>query len=87
MGGPAGTAVSRVKKCSKHKMPAGFLTIGRENFAADLQDAGQEIGWVPVLALPVYMVLASLFESLLHPLLTVMLTVPLAAVGALICCG
>ncbi|MBT6236729.1 MAG: efflux RND transporter permease subunit, partial [Verrucomicrobia bacterium] len=49
----------------------------------DLQDAGKEIYWILILALIiVYMVLASQFESLVHPL-TVMLTVPLAAVGAL----
>ena len=63
-------------------MPAGFL-YDWSGESRDLQDAGQEIGWVLVLALVfVYMVLASQFVSLLNPL-TVMLTVPLAAVGAL----
>ena len=82
MGVTMGTAVSRVKEMLEEQMPAGFL-YDWSGESRDLQDAGQEIGWVLVLALVfVYMVLASQFESLLHPL-TVMLTVPLAAVGAL----
>ena len=82
MGVTMGTAVSRVKEMLEAHMPAGFL-YDWSGESRDLQDAGQEIGWVLVLALVfVYMVLASQFESLLHPL-TVMLTVPLAAVGAL----
>ncbi|MEC7903182.1 MAG: efflux RND transporter permease subunit [Verrucomicrobiota bacterium] len=82
MGVTMGTAVSRVQEMLEAQMPAGFL-YDWSGESRDLQDAGQEIGWVLVLALVfVYMVLASQFESLLHPL-TVMLTVPLAAVGAL----
>ncbi len=82
MGVTMGTAVSRVKEMLEAQMPAGFL-YDWSGESRDLQDAGQDIGWVLVLALVfVYMVLASQFESLLHPL-TVMLTVPLAAVGAL----
>ncbi len=82
MGVTMGTAVSRVKEMLEAQMPAGFL-YDWSGESRDLQDAGQEIGWVLILALVfVYMVLASQFESLLHPL-TVMLTVPLAAVGAL----
>ena len=82
MGVTMGTAVSRVKEMLEAQMPAGFL-YDWSGESRDLQDAGQEIGWVLVLALVfVYMVLASQFESLLHPF-TVMLTVPLAAVGAL----
>ena len=82
MGVTMGTAVSRVKEMLEAQIPAGFL-YDWSGESRDLQDAGQEIGWVLVLALVfVYMVLASQFESLLHPL-TVMLTVPLAAVGAL----
>ena len=77
-----GTAVSRVKEMLEAQMPAGFL-YDWSGESRDLQDAGQEIGWVLILALVfVYMVLASQFESFLHPF-TVMLTVPLAAVGAL----
>ena len=82
MGVTMGTAVSRVKGNARSTNASGFL-YDWSGESRDLQDAGQEIGWVLVLALVfVYMVLASRFESLLHPL-TVMLTVPLAAVGAL----
>jgi multidrug efflux pump len=48
-----------------------------------LQSAGKETLFVLLLALVIiYMVLASQFESLIHPF-TVMLTLPLAAAGAL----
>lgn len=79
---PIGTAVSKVESILAETLPAGFLYewLGESR---DFKDAGKEIRWVLVLALIiVYMVLASQFESLLHPF-TVMLTVPLAAVGAL----
>ena len=63
-------------------LPPGFL-FDWAGESRDLKDAGQEVWWVLGLALIiVYMVLASQFESLIHPL-TVMLAVPLAAVGAL----
>jgi multidrug efflux pump len=77
-----GTAVDRVKAMLDDQMPAGFL-YDWSGESRDLQDAGKSIFWVLILALViVYMVLAAQFESLVHPL-TVMLTVPLAAVGAL----
>jgi multidrug efflux pump len=77
-----GTAVEKVKAMLDEQMPPGFL-YDWSGESRDLQDAGKEIYWVLILALIiVYMVLASQFESLVHPL-TVMLTVPLAAVGAL----
>src|SRR5690606_31794212 len=51
--------------------------------ARDLNEAGQEFWWVLLLAgIITYMVLAGQFESLAHPL-TVILSVPLAALGAL----
>ena len=77
-----GTAVEKVKTMLDEQIPPGFL-YDWSGESRDLQDAGKEIYWVLILALIiVYMVLASQFESLVHPL-TVMLTVPLAAVGAL----
>ena len=77
-----GTAVEKVKGMLDEQMPSGFL-YDWSGESRDLQDAGKEIYWILILALIiVYMVLASQFESLVHPL-TVMLTVPLAAVGAL----
>jgi multidrug efflux pump subunit AcrB len=63
------------------ELPAGFLyTWSGES--RDFLDANREIWWVFGLALViVYMILASQFESLVHPL-TVMLAVPLAGLGA-----
>lgn len=78
---PLGTAVERVEALLKGNEPPGF----RHEWSGETRDFKESGGgflFVVVLALVVvYMVLASQFESLLHPL-TVMLTIPLAAVGA-----
>jgi multidrug efflux pump len=81
VGMPLGTAMERVETLVKADLPAGFLyTWSGES--RDLIDSNREVWWVFGLGLIiVYMVLASQFESLIHPL-TVMLAVPLAAVGA-----
>lgn len=77
-----GTAVQRVEDLLARELGDGFLYAWYGE-SRDLKDAGQEIAWVIALALIiVFMVLASQFESLVHPF-TIMLTVPLAAVGAL----
>ncbi|MCC7373917.1 MAG: efflux RND transporter permease subunit [Verrucomicrobiales bacterium] len=77
-----GTAVARVEEMLKTDLSPGFLYTWYGE-SRDLKDAGDEIVWVIALALViVFMVLASQFESLIHPF-TVMLTVPLAAIGAL----
>lgn len=77
-----GTAVERGEAIVRETLPAGF-NYRWAGEARDLQDAGREFWWVLLLAgIITYMVLASQFESLTHPL-TVILTVPLAAVGAL----
>lgn len=77
-----GTAVDRVEALLEAELGEGFL-YSWYGESRDLRDAGREILWVIVLALIiVFMVLASQFESLIHPF-TVMLTVPLAAIGAL----
>jgi multidrug efflux pump len=77
-----GTAVTRVEEMLKTELPPGMI-YSWYGESRDLKDAGDEIAWVVALALViVFMVLASQFESLIHPL-TVMLTVPLAAIGAL----
>jgi multidrug efflux pump len=77
-----GTAVERVEEMLKTELPPGFLYTWYGE-SRDMKDAGQEIMWVIALALViVFMVLASQFESLVHPF-TVMLTVPLAVIGAL----
>jgi multidrug efflux pump subunit AcrB len=81
MGMPLGTAVDKVEEMLKQDLPPGFLyTFAGE--ARDLREAGDEVFFVLVLALIiVYMVLAAQFESIVHPF-TVILAVPLAAVGA-----
>ncbi|HYE33519.1 MAG TPA: efflux RND transporter permease subunit [Methylomirabilota bacterium] len=81
-GVPLGTAMERVEALLTDDLPAGMLyRWGGE--ARDLREAGAEVWFVLALALViVYMVLASQFESLVHPF-TVILAVPLAGVGAL----
>ena len=77
-----GEAMERAEALLKEDLPAGML-YSWEGESADLDETGQEILWVMVLALVItYMVLAAQFESLVHPF-TVMLTVPLASIGAL----
>jgi multidrug efflux pump len=81
VGMPLGTAMERVEELLKSELPPGFLYAWAGE-SRDLVDANREVWWVFGLGLIiVYMVLASQFESLVHPL-TVMLAVPLAAVGA-----
>lgn len=82
VGVPMGTAMDRVTELLQAELPPDFL-YDWHGESRDLRDAGQELFWVFTLALIiVYMVLASQFESLIHPL-TVMLAVPLAAIGGL----
>ena len=77
-----GTAMDRAKDLLKTDLPPGFRYEWAGE-AKDLQTAGKETVFVLLLALAIiYMVLASQFESLIHPF-TVMLTLPLAAAGAL----
>lgn len=78
---PLGTAVNRVKSILKEDLPSGFRYEWNGE-AADLVEASNQIGFVIILAIIIiYMVLASQFESLVHPL-TILMTLPLAAFGA-----
>jgi multidrug efflux pump len=81
VGVPLGAAIERTEEILAATMPPGF----RYDWAGetrDFKDAGREVWWMFILALIiVYMVLASQFESLVHPI-TIILAVPLAAVGA-----
>jgi len=81
VGVPLGTALERVEQILKEDLPPGFLyTFAGES--RDLRESGDEVLFVLVLALLiVYMVLAAQFESIVHPF-TVILAVPLAALGA-----
>jgi hydrophobe/amphiphile efflux-1 (HAE1) family protein len=82
IGVPLGTAVDRVEQILAKELPPGFRYEWAGE-ADDLKETGSEIYFVLVLAvLIVYMVLASQFESLVHPF-TVILALPLAALGAL----
>ncbi len=79
---PLGTAMERARSILVKNLPADFR-YQWDGQSKNLLESGREIDLMIVIALiVVYMVLASQFESLVHPL-TVMITVPLAAVGAL----
>jgi multidrug efflux pump subunit AcrB len=81
VGVPLGTAMQRVEEMLKTELPAGFL-YAWSGESKDLRETGGEVWFVLLLALTItYMVLAAQFESLIHPF-TVILAVPLAAVGA-----
>ena len=82
IGIPLGTAVDNVERLLERELPPG-VRYEWAGEAKDLKDTGGEVYFVLILAiLIVYMVLAAQFESLVHPF-TVMLALPLAAVGAL----
>jgi len=80
-GVPVGTIVAQVEELLKAELPPGFLYAWSGD-AKNLQDATSEVWWILGLAIIiVYMTLAAQFESFVHPF-TVMLALPLAAVGA-----
>jgi len=81
VGVPLGTAVEGIERILAKELPPGFRYEWAGE-AKDLKETGGEVWFVLILAiLVVYMVLAAQFESLVHPF-TVMLALPLAAVGA-----
>jgi multidrug efflux pump subunit AcrB len=76
-----GTAIERVEAMLATDLPAGTLHKWSGE-SRDLLEAQDQFWWILGLAIViVYMVLASQFESLVHPF-TVMLALPLAGVGA-----
>jgi multidrug efflux pump subunit AcrB len=78
---PIGTVMREIEAMLPAELPPGFLYAWGGD-ARNLQDASSEVWWVLGLAaLIVYMTLAAQFESLVHPF-TVMLSLPLAGVGA-----
>lgn len=78
---PIGAVVAPVQEMLARELPPGVLYAWGGD-AKNLADTSNEFWWVMILAgLIVYMTLAAQFESLIHPL-TVMLALPLAAVGA-----
>jgi multidrug efflux pump subunit AcrB len=82
IGVPLGTAVQRIEEILRDELPPSFRYEWAGE-ARELKSTGTEVYFVLLLAvLIVYMVLASQFESLVHPFI-VILALPLAAVGAL----
>src|SRR5947207_4841255 len=78
---PIGTVVKEVEAMLAAELPVGTLYAWGGD-AKNLSDANAEVWWVLGLAaIIVYMTLAAQFESLVHPF-TVMLAVPLGAIGA-----
>ena len=78
---PIGTVVKEVEALLARELPPGFLYAWGGD-AKSLSDASTEFWWLLGLAsIIVYMTLAAQFESLVHPL-TVMLSLPLAFIGA-----
>jgi len=78
---PIGTVVKDVEAMLAKDLPAGFLYAWGGD-AKSLNETSNEVLWVMILAMVIiYMTLAAQFESLIHPI-TVMLALPLAAIGA-----
>lgn len=82
LGVPMGVAMEKTEEILKSKLPEGFRTAW-DGEAADLVETGNEGFFIIALAvLIIYIVLASQFESLVHPF-TVMIALPLGIVGGL----
>jgi multidrug efflux pump len=76
-----GVAIARAEEILRTELPAGFL-YAWSGESRDFIEVQYQFWWILGLAVViVYMVLASQFESLVHPF-TVMLALPLAGVGA-----
>jgi multidrug efflux pump subunit AcrB len=76
-----GAAIAKIEAMLDEDLPPGFR-YDWAGEAEDLRETGTEVWWFIIVALViVYMVLASQFESLIHPV-TVILAVPLAGLGA-----
>jgi hydrophobic/amphiphilic exporter-1 (mainly G- bacteria), HAE1 family len=82
-GKKTGDAVKEIDAIAKEAaLPSGYST-GWVGMAQMMQDSFRYLGETMILAIiVVFLVLASQFESLVHPF-TIMLTLPLAMVGAL----
>jgi len=75
-------AVNSLQKIIDEELPAGYVAYAAGQ-AEEFQESGKSLMFALLLAIViVYMVLASQFNSLLHPF-TIMLALPLAIVGAL----
>lgn len=82
-GYPLGEALQWIRTVADEELPP-TAQIGYKGESRDYQNAGSSVLFTFALALlVVYLVLAAQFESFAHPLV-IMLTVPLAVLGALI---
>jgi multidrug efflux pump len=82
-GYPLGEALQWIRQVADEELPP-TAQIGYKGESRDYQNAGSSVLFTFALALlVVYLVLAAQFESFAHPLV-IMLTVPLAVLGALI---
>ncbi len=78
---PIGTVVKQVEAMLATELPSGSLYAWGGD-AKSLNETSSEVLWVLILAIVIiYMTLAAQFESLVHPI-TVMVALPLAAIGA-----
>jgi multidrug efflux pump len=82
-GATLGDALARAEELVRSELPAGFSTALRGTSREFRESSAQIYVTFGLALLVIYLVLAAQFESFLHPL-TVMLSVPLAALGALI---
>jgi HAE1 family hydrophobic/amphiphilic exporter-1 len=82
-GRPLGAVIADVKtqlKPIEKSLPAGY-TISYKGDYENMQESFQQLALALILAvLLIYMVMASQFESLIHPF-TIMFTIPLAGIG------
>ena len=82
-GYPLGTALNKALKITKEELPPGF-SVGFTGESREFLETKAELYFTFGIALVIiYLVLAALFESFVHPL-TILLSVPLAVFGAFI---
>ena len=78
-----GTALNDLDKIAKNDLPAGIRTE-LSGQSLEFRESSAKLYFMFILAVIfIYLVLAALFESFIHPL-TILLSVPLAVVGALV---
>jgi multidrug efflux pump len=86
VGVPLGQALEQVRALARELLPPSFSTaVAGES--RDFEESGGNLAFTFALAvIAVYLVLAAQFESFVHPF-TILLTLPLAIVGALLSLG
>jgi multidrug efflux pump len=82
-GAALGSALARVEEIVDDELPSGFSMSLAGTSREFVESAGQIYLTFAIALVVIYLVLAAQFESFLHPL-TVMFSVPLASLGALL---